>query len=183
MGMGGQAARDEVRIAAMLCLFVGLGLVSACGPKAGGEERQTPSGLPVPRYVSLKFDPVNARAGPSDDHRLLWTYHAKGLPVQVIAETAEWRRICDPDGSVSWVHRRTTDGRRTVIRLEATPLPLLAQPNTGAAVVAYLAPRAIAQFDKCQKDWCKLKIDQASGWVPQSAVWGAVETPQCPKAK
>src|SRR6201991_3487678 len=70
-------------------------------------ERQTPSGMPVPRYVSLKFDKVNARAGPGDDHRLLWVYKVKGLPVQVVAETAEWRRICDPDGKLAWVHRRT----------------------------------------------------------------------------
>jgi SH3-like domain-containing protein len=177
--MGGQAARGAI----LFALLFAFGLLGACGPKTGAGERQTPSGLPVPRYVSLKFDPINARAGPSDDHRLLWQYHAKNLPVQVIAETADWRRICDPDGSVSWVHRRTTDGRRTVIRLEPTPLALLAQPKDGAGVVAYLAPRAIAMFDKCQKDWCRLKIDRASGWVPQAAVWGAAETPQCSKPK
>ena len=49
----------------------------------------------MPRYVSLKFGEVNGRQGPSEDDKLLWTYHAKGLPVQIIAETAEWRRIID----------------------------------------------------------------------------------------
>ena len=52
-------------------------------------DRPTPSGLPVPRYVSLKFDTVNARAGPGDDHRLLWVYHARGLPVQVVDDLVE----------------------------------------------------------------------------------------------
>ena len=56
-------------------------LLVGCGRKSDQPERVTPSGLPVPRYVTLKFDPVNARAGPGDDHRLLWVYHAKGLPV------------------------------------------------------------------------------------------------------
>ena len=87
-------------------------------------DKTTPSGLPVPRYVSLKFAEVNARAGPGDDSRLLWVYRAKGLPVQVVAETDEWRRICDPEGGLAWVHKRTTDGRRTVMRLAAGPLPL-----------------------------------------------------------
>jgi SH3-like domain-containing protein len=98
-------------------------LAGGAGPAQGiaadkERDRPTPSGLPVPRYVSLKFDQVNARAAPADDSRLLWIYHAKGLPVQVVAETNEWRRICDPERGLAWVHRRTTDGRRMVMRLK-----------------------------------------------------------------
>ena len=43
----------------------------------------------MPRYVSLKYDKINARNGPDEAHRLLWVYRARGLPVQVVAETAE----------------------------------------------------------------------------------------------
>jgi len=158
-----------------------LAVLAACHPKTDEKERVTPSGLPVPRYVSLKFDPVNARAGPSDDHRLLWVYHARGLPVQVIAETVEWRRICDPDGQVSWVHKRTTDGQHTVMAAGQAQLPLKSKPRDDATVVAYLAPRAVADFDKCQKDWCRVRIGQADGWAPAAAFWGVADTPQCPK--
>ncbi|MEI9891656.1 MAG: SH3 domain-containing protein [Caulobacteraceae bacterium] len=105
-------------------------------------ERITPSGLQVPRYVSLKFDTVNARSAPGDDSRLLWVYHAKGLPVQVVAETPEWRRICDPERGLAWVHRRTTDGRRMVMRLQPQPLDMHAKPDAGSRTVAFLAPRA-----------------------------------------
>jgi SH3-like domain-containing protein len=143
------------------------------------KDHPTPSGLPVPRYVSLKFDSVNARAGPSDDHRLMWVFHARGLPVQVIAETEDWRRVCDPDGQVSWVHRRTTDGRRMVMRVQPGPAPILSNPRANASVVAYLAPRALAQLDHCQNDWCKIKVDRAAGWTPASALWGASDAPQC----
>ena len=84
--------------------LVGIIFVLQAGQGRGADEdRPTPSGLPVPRYVSLKFDKVNARSGPGDDHRLLWVYHVRGLPVQVVAESNEWRRICDPDGALSWV--------------------------------------------------------------------------------
>ena len=77
-----------------------LARLAAPSSAADKAERQTPSGLPVPRYVSLKFDVVNARSAPGDDSRLLWIYRAKGLPVQVVAETPEWRRICDPEGGL-----------------------------------------------------------------------------------
>jgi SH3-like domain-containing protein len=154
---------------------------AACG-RAGADDNKdhpTPSGLPVPRYVSLKFDNVNARSGPSDDHRLLWVFHAKGLPVQVIAETEDWRRICDPDGQVSWVHRRTTDGRRMVMRTQKGPATIVSSPNANASVVAYLAPRALAAMDRCKNGWCRIKVGSISGWAPATALWGTVDAPQC----
>jgi SH3-like domain-containing protein len=147
--------------------------------RAADEDRPTPSGLPVPRYVSLKFDEVNARAGPGDEHRLLWVYHVRGLPVQVVAENSEWRRICDPDGGLSWVHKRTTDGHRMVMRTQAGTAPIRDHPRNDATITAYLAPRALAALDRCAKDWCKIHVGGASGWVQAAAVWGAADPPQC----
>src|SRR3954471_10394800 len=107
-------------------VWVGLGLA---GQAQAAVDRSTPSGMPVPRYVSLKFDKVNARAGPGDDHRLLWVYRARGLPLQVIAETLEWRRVCDPEGATAWVHKRVTDGRRMTMNTRASPVVLLRRPK------------------------------------------------------
>jgi SH3-like domain-containing protein len=134
--------------------------------------------MEVPRYVSLKYGEVNARVGPDEAHRLLWIYKAKGLPVQVVAETREWRRICDPEGNLAWVHKRTTDGRRTAMRVQATPLPLRVQPKAGTRVTAYLAGRH-GQSRPVRKGWCKLKADGESGWAPQAEIWGAAPQVQC----
>ena len=38
------------------------------------------SGLPVPRYVTLKFNEVNLRAGPGREYPVLWSYRKTGLP-------------------------------------------------------------------------------------------------------
>lgn len=154
---------------------------AGAGPKTPdkGAERQTPSGMPVPRYVSLKFDKVNARAGPGDDHKLLFVYRVRGLPLQVIAETSEWRRVCDPEGTLAWVHKRTTDGRRTTINMSARPVELLKRPKEGFKASAYLNPKALATLDRCDKGWCKVKADHASGWVREGALWGTTDGPQC----
>ncbi len=141
--------------------------------------RETPSGLPVPRYVSLKFAEVNARGGPGDDYKLLWVYRAKGLPVQVIAETQDWRKVCDPTGAAAWVKATGVDGRRTVIRLTAAPLSLLDKPGAGGKAKAILPPRAVASLDRCDKGWCKLRGLGSGGWTPAVEVWGADEQPQC----
>ncbi len=143
-------------------------VVIALGAPALAAPRQTPSGLPVPRYVTLKFDKVNARAGPGDDY-----------PVQVVAETAEWRKICDPEGQSAWVHRRTTDGARSVMRLAGGPVPLKSKADAGARTVAILPARGLASLDKCKDGWCRLKGRGGAGWVPQSSVWGLNDAPQC----
>ena len=146
---------------------------------AHAADRPTPSGMPVPRFVSLKFDKVNARAGPGDDHRLLWVYRVRGLPLQVIAETSEWRRVCDPQGQTAWVHKRTTDGRRTVMNTSALAVELARKPKPGARPAAYLNSQATAALDRCGKGWCKVHLDGASGWVREGALWGTSDAPQC----
>ncbi len=146
---------------------------------AAAPDRPTPSGLPVPRYVSLKFDKVNARGGPGNDHRLLWVYRARGLPVQVVAETSEWRRICDPEQGLAWVHKRTTDGRRMVMNTRPGLATLHRKPKPGSPPIAYLKPRAVAALVRCDKGWCRIKAGSAKGWIREGELWGTAEAPQC----
>jgi SH3-like domain-containing protein len=154
-------------------------LLAACGGKGADQGRKTPSGLPVPRYVSLKFDEVNARGGPGDDYRLLWVYRTKGLPVQVVAETTDWRRICDPTGGLAWVKATGVDGRRTALRALPQPLPLHKTPAIGGKIEAILAGRSIAQLKTCKGGWCELKTSGGSAWAPAGELWGTDERQQC----
>src|SRR2546430_16280345 len=67
----------------------------------------TTSGLPVPRYVSLKSDHVNVRAGPTKDNDVAWVYTRSGLPVEITAGVENLRRGRDSEGPEGWgVHRR-----------------------------------------------------------------------------
>jgi SH3-like domain-containing protein len=166
---------------------LGLGLLapglSSCkrqGPTANeAAERKTPSGLPVPRYVSLKFGVVNARGGPGDDYKLLWVYHVRDLPLQVVAETEDWRRVCDPDGQIAWVHRRTVAERRTVLLEQAQDLLLRKRPDAAAAASATLVSHALADLDLCKAGWCRLRVGHAGGWAPAGVLWGVSDAPQC----
>ena len=80
--------RSLGRLALIALTLIGASAVMA-GIAQAQAPRVTPSGMDVPRYVSLKYGQVNARVGPDEEHRLLWIYKAKGLPVQVVAETRE----------------------------------------------------------------------------------------------
>jgi SH3-like domain-containing protein len=132
-----------------------------------------------PRYATLRAAPVNARVGPGEDYKALWTYQVKGVPVQVVEESEDWRRICDPEGGLSWVRARTLDARRTVMRVRPSDLPIRRAPTADARVTAVLAGRAVASLIGCAHGWCRISVDHASGWVRPDDVWGTAEGRQC----
>ena len=74
-----------------------------------------PSGLPIPRFVSLKAEKVNVRKGPSSDHPVAWVFQRKAMPVEIVAEFDNWRRIRDSDGEEGWILQNMLAGKRTAV--------------------------------------------------------------------
>ncbi len=134
-----------------------------------------PSGLPLPRFVSLKSDRVRVRRGPSTQHEVAWVYRARGLPVEIIAEFEDWRRIRDADGEEGWIRRSLLSGWRTAMiapwRREER-LPLRARPEKDAHVVAMLSSGVIGRVVSCTGNWCRLKVRDYEGWIEQAMLWG-----------
>jgi SH3-like domain-containing protein len=151
----------------------------ACGGEREARDPDTPSGFKVPRYVSIRSEKVNGRAGPSEEHPVLWTYTARGLPLQVVAETEDWRRVCDPEGGLSWVKRSLVSGERKVMRVKAERLAIHRRPQETSPAVAWLNPRGVASLDRCDKGWCRIEVGGRQGWARESEVWGVAEAPQC----
>lgn len=133
------------------------------------------SGLPVPRFVSLKSDRVNVRVGPSREHAIAWTFVQSGLPVEIIQEFENWRRIRDWEGKVGWVFRSLLSGRRTAL---VTPwenndrTPLRARSRSDADIVAELEPFVLTSVTECAGGWCRVNGDQYDGWLDQTRLFG-----------
>ena len=132
----------------------------------------TPSGLPVPRFVSLKADETFCRTGPTFAHPVRITYQRKGLPAMVVAETRDhWRKIRDPEGDECWIHRTKLSGARTAIVTE-DGLAVRARPDDGATQKARLGRGVIARIEKSKGGWVKISAPDVRGWAPQSGFWG-----------
>lgn len=135
-----------------------------------------PSGLPVPRFVSLKTEKVNVRTGPSSDHDVAWVYQVKGLPVEIISEFETWRRIRDAQGTEGWILKNMLANKRNALvepwkKNELTPLYTSANLQSGW--VANLAPGAFGEIAACDGQWCDVKINGFRGFVQQEKLWGA----------
>lgn len=134
-----------------------------------------PSGLPIPRFVSLKAEKVNVRRGPSSDHPVAWVFQRKGLPVEIVAEFENWRRVRDSDGEEGWILQNMLAGKRTA---EIAPwkqgqnVSLMSAPKSGAGVVAEVGSGVVAEVENCDGNWCELSAGGYDGFIEQTQLWG-----------
>ena len=135
----------------------------------------TTSGLPIPRYVSLKTDHVNVRAGPTKDNDVAWVYTRTGLPVEITAEFENWRRVRDSEGSEGWVYHSLLSGRRTAVVTMKSKDGLASiydSADPHSAVAARLQAGVVTQVKHCAAGWCHVSGNGFDGWIQQQRLWG-----------
>jgi len=135
----------------------------------------TASGLPVPRFVSLKTDKVVVRIGPNKNHDVKWLYQRAGLPVEITAEFETWRRIRDSDGTEGWVYHSLLSGRRTgVVTAKAKDdlVPVYDSADLKGRVIAQLERGVQSSVKRCNVGWCKISGQGYDGWIQQDRLWG-----------
>ena len=140
------------------------------------------SGLPLPRFVSLADDRVNARAGPGFRFPINWVYLRKGFPVEVIDEFGHWRRTRDIDGVVGWIHLSMLSGKRAVIVAPTNPevvSPTLhRQPDRNSTPVARAELGVHGRLLECVDKWCRVELTPFRGWLRRDVLWGVYEDEQ-----
>lgn len=129
------------------------------------------SGKAVPRFETLKFAAVNGRSGPSREHPVVWRYERKGLPLLIIKESQDWRRVRDPSGDEVWVHARMLEAGAAAMLQSATMLH--EAPEAESPVVASLEAGVLVKLGECRVAWCALDVQNFSGWAPRETLWGA----------
>ncbi len=178
MNLGATGFGATVRAAfltILVCLLAGVPVQ----PADAADQIGKASGLPVPRYVSLKSDRVNLREGPSKDHRTTWIFERAGLPVEITAEFETWRKVRDSEGSEGWVLHSLLSGRRTALvtpwKKDGTPVTLYGKPDVASATVAKLEPNVLANVRSCDKSWCRVNGAGFDGFVKQGELWGVYQ--------
>lgn len=134
-----------------------------------------PSGLPIPRFVSLKAEKVNVRRGPSSDHPVAWVFQRKGLPVEIVAEFENWRRVRDADGEEGWILQNMLSGKRTAMVApwrQGQAVPLFDAPNTAGGLVARVGAGVVGEVSNCTGEWCEVTAGGYDGWIEQTQLWG-----------
>lgn len=129
------------------------------------------TGLPLPRFVSLKTSEGNARRGPGLDHRIDWVFTRPGMPLRITAEYEHWRRVEDAEGAGGWVHYSLLSGNRTVLVIEDLAA-IHARPDPRSDVVARAEIGVVAAILECLPDWCRISREGQRGWMAKTSIWG-----------
>lgn len=130
------------------------------------------TGLPLPRFVSLKVSEARMRAQPSTGHPILYIYLRIGLPFQVVAERGDWRRVRDHLGAEGWMKNTLLSGERT-FRVTPPITNLYARADTSSPVRGEMEQGVIGSLRLCRSDgWCRASVEDLSGWVRAEDLWG-----------
>jgi SH3-like domain-containing protein len=163
-----------------MMVVLGASVAHAQDPGAPDPGKGTVSGLPIPRFVSLKSDEVNLRAGPGKDYPTQWVFRRAGLPVEIVKEFDNWRQVRDADGVTGWVNQALLSGRRTAQVLPWDVKPGVARPklelksddSERAQATALIEAGVIANLQSCDSRWCYVTVETYKGYVEQSKLWG-----------
>jgi SH3-like domain-containing protein len=128
------------------------------------------SRLPIPRFVSLKSNDVNIRVGPGVDYPIKQVYMRANLPMEVIAEFGNWRKVRDIDGGEGWALHSLLSGKRYAIIIVQTPMLNMYK---GSRAVRRLEEGVQVQVKECKKKQCDVVVEGSHGWVEKSSLWGA----------
>jgi SH3-like domain-containing protein len=129
------------------------------------------TGLPIPRFASLRSDQVNLRTGPGERYPIDWVLTRKDMPVEILAEFEHYRKVRDWQGTVGWVHQRMVTGKREVI-VKGALRAMRRRPDGRAQIVARAEPGVVARLIECQGAWCRIEAEGIEGWLLRTDVWG-----------
>lgn len=153
----------------LLCL--GLSQTASFAQQSADPTIGPESGLPLPRYVSLKATKANVRRGPSQTNRIDWVFLRRGTPLRVTAEFGHWRRVHDEDGVGGWILYALLSGHRTIV-IQAQRAALHEMPSEDSQTVALVEKGVIGSLGKCITGWCEIETDGYSGWIQKTDIWG-----------
>lgn len=174
MAIAGGRWRGGNPIGCALCVHLLAGLLAAFGLPAlpaSAVENAPPDKLP--RFVSLRSDDVNLRIGPGQSYPIEWVLTRKDMPVEIVEEFQNWRKIRLWQDTSGWVLDRMVTAERHVLVAGAVRI-LYRRPDRQSEVVARAEPGVLARLVACRGDWCEIAPGGYQGWLKRGEVWGVL---------
>lgn len=156
------------KIGICIWLFFSVAATASVFP-AQAEEK-----LPLPRFVSVRSSEVNVRTGPGVRYEVKWTVVRKSIPLEVIAEFEQWRKIRDVQGEEGWVHASMLTGKRTAIIMSDHQI-LRRSVGPGSPPVAMAEAGVVAEILSCKGTFCRVRAGDYAGWLDRANIWGVYE--------
>ena len=136
------------------------------------------SGYKIPRFVSVKSNDVNLRLGSSTNYPIILKYKVKNLPLEIIDEYKDWRKIIDYEGNKGWIHKKLLKGERYAIIINASNSNLQVYSKPKGKPIGEIGSRNIVKIKICLLKWCLIELQKNKGWISKNKLWGVYKNEQ-----
>ena len=124
-------------------------------------------------FLTLRNNTTNLRQGPSFDYPIKIFYKKKYLPVLIIDNSDNFRKIKDHENNTGWIHVSQLSKKKAAIVISEKSI-LFKNDTIYSNPLAILAQGRLCIVLKCNDEWCKVKTDKFSGWTKKDNLWGSL---------
>ena len=122
-------------------------------------------------FLTLKYNRVKVRQGPSFEYPVKFIYKKKYLPIKVIDSKDNFRKITDLKNNNGWIHVSQLSKKKSAINIHNLSI-IFKKPNIYSQPMAKLEKGKIVIVKKCKEDWCKIITNDYKGWIFKNYLWG-----------
>ena len=122
-------------------------------------------------FLTLKYNIVKVRQGPSFEYPVKFIYKKKYLPIKVIDSKDNFRKITDLKNNNGWIHVSQLTKKKSAINIHNLSI-IFKKPNIYSQPMAKLEKGKVVIVKKCKEDWCKIITNDYKGWIFKNYLWG-----------
>ena len=122
-------------------------------------------------FLTLRFNNVNLRQGPSFDYPVKIFYKKKYLPLQIQDTSGNFRKVKDHENNTGWIHRSQLSKKKAAL-VSGKKVVIFKSNTIFSEPLVVLEKGRLCLISKCKKNWCKIKVDKYLGWVKKKSLWG-----------
>jgi SH3-like domain-containing protein len=124
-------------------------------------------------FLTLRFNNVNLRQGPSFDYPIKIFYKKKYLPLQIQDTSGNFRKVKDHENNTGWIHRSQLSKKKAAL-VSGKKVVIFKSNTIFSEPLVVLEKGRLCLISKCKKNWCKIKVDKYLGWVKKKSLWGNI---------
>ncbi len=122
-------------------------------------------------FLTLRYDKVNLRQGPSHEYPIKIFYKKKFLPVLIQDQSGNFRKIRDHENNTGWIHVSQLSKKKAAIVIDED-LIMFKNPTIYSKPIVILEKGKLSKIIKCKNEWCKAKVGKYKGWLKKDSLWG-----------
>ena len=122
-------------------------------------------------FLTLRYDEVNLRQGPSRDYPVKIFYKKKFLPVIIQDKSGNFRKVRDHENNTGWIHLSQLSKKKAAI-VTKNQIMMFKGPTIYSKPIAMLKEGRLVKILNCKEIWCKVKTNKIKGWIKKENLWG-----------